>query len=104
MYVISSGMLTPVERVAVPSAGSLWSHRKTRGPRDPAVSTYLRFSIFVFRLLDPLIKGNANAAHRSGRGHNAGLGEARPGAARPVFRGVRQCGVAARSGCDARLA
>jgi hypothetical protein len=48
----------------------------------------LRFSFSVFRLPDPLFKGNANAAHRSGRGHNAGLVEARPGAARQVFRGV----------------
>jgi hypothetical protein len=38
----------------------------------------LQFSFFVFRLPDPLFKGNANAAHRSGRGHNAGLVEARP--------------------------
>jgi hypothetical protein len=41
-----------------PFFGSLWSHRKTRGPRDRAPSAYLQFSFFVFRLADPLFKGS----------------------------------------------
>ena len=74
---------------------------------DRATAPLQHICVFRFlRFVCPIrfSKGNANAAHRSGRGHDAGLVEARPGVARPVFRGVRQCGVAARPGCDAGLA
>jgi hypothetical protein len=54
---------------------------------DRATAGYLHICVFSFLFRCPIrfSKGNANAAHRSGRDDNAGLVEARPGAARPVF-------------------
>jgi hypothetical protein len=75
--------------------GSLWSHRKTRGPRDRAPSAYLRFSFFVFRLPDPLFKRErkCGASIWSRPQCMAGLGSARHSATSFSRRSsVRRCG------------
>ena len=58
-------------------AGSFGACHPPGGPRDRTPSAYLQFSFFVFRLANPLFKGNANAAHRSGFGNSGRLGAAR---------------------------
>ena len=76
-----------------------------RGARaTPPLQHICNFRFLCFVCPIRFSKGNANAAHRSGCGNSGSLAAAQPVAARQVFRGVRQCGIAARPGCDAGLA